>query len=168
MANTIVNDVRSSSGLNDVTDRARTVLEPPEPLSKAVRKRWDIIIAARSTKEWASGIDLELAVILAKMLVQLDREERLLQAEGAVITGVRGGPAVNPRAGVVSSLRGSILRYEARLHFDVEQGGSVDRKNARQAERKAAERDKAADRDGELIQRFGDGLLPRPKPRSVQ
>ena len=154
MPTTIINDVRAPSCRADVTERARTVLEPPVLLERDERAKWNDIVAARSVKEWQSGIDLHLACILAKAIAQLDRESALLDQEGCVLQGPRGGAVPNPRIAVVNSLRASILRYEARLHFDVENGNSADRKSAREAERKAAQRYQAAD-DDSLIQKLG-------------
>ena len=57
---------------------------------------------------------------LAKAMAMFDHESALLEEEGTVLTGPRGGAVPNPRVMVVTSLRASILRYEARLHFDVE------------------------------------------------
>jgi len=147
------------------------VLEIPIPLSPAERAKWDAIIAARSVKEWATGIDLHLAAILAKAMAQLDKESALLDQEGTVLKGPRGGAVPNPRALIVTSLRAVILRYEARLHFDVEAGISADRKTAREAERKAQARDKVADGNAlikRLTTRSKDDLLPRPPPKAVQ
>ena len=124
------------------TERARTVIEPPVPLSSAERAKWDAIIAARSVKEWQVGIDLHLAGILAKAMAMFDRESELLDQEGTVLIGPRGGAVPSPRVLVVTSLRASILRFKSRLHFNVESGNGADRKTAREAERKAADRDR--------------------------
>jgi hypothetical protein len=171
MADKLLNDIRAPSARVAVTERARTQIEPPEALSKAQRKKWDVIVAARSVKEWGVGIDLYLALMLCKMMVQLDREERLLYVEGSVVNGPRGGKVPNPRAPLVASLRSFILRYEARLHFDTEIGNSTDRKNARQAERNAVQRDNMHADDSDLIQRLDTGrdpsLLPHSKPRPI-
>lgn len=166
------NDIRNSPSAQELADRVNTDLRPPVVLSVKERQRYDDIIAARSAKEWSSGIDRHLACILAKAMVELDGECYKLKREGSVVTGPRGGMVPNPRCAIIASLRAIILRYEARLHFDVESGNSTDRKNAREAERFAKAREQHAD-DDPLIQRLKprheqDDLIPRHgKPKIV-
>ncbi|TCL74443.1 hypothetical protein [Rhizobium sp. BK251] len=166
------NDIRSSNTAQELADRVNMDLRPPVPLSVKERSKYDDIINARSAKEWACGIDLHLAVTLAKTMCELDRETYLLRKEGTVVTGPKGGLVANPRAGIVNSLRSMVLRYESRLHFDVEAGNATDRKHARIAERFAKQREEHA-ADDPLIQRLRprheqDDLIPRRgKPKIV-
>ena len=108
MATNTLNDTRNPAARSEVAERARKEFTPPVPLNDSEMVKWKTIIAARSAVEWETGIDLNLAAILAQMLAQYDHETELLDDEGTVITGPRGGVVVNPRVVVVNTLRASI------------------------------------------------------------
>ncbi len=91
-------------------------LAPPWPLTAAQKPIWDEILLRRARDEW-QPVDLRFAAELARVIVELRREDRRLSREGFVVESDRG-PKQNPRAIVTKALSGRALalaRY-LRIH----------------------------------------------------
>ena len=98
---------------------AASAVSPPSsvPLSAADLSFFDAIIAEAALSEWTSHT-VEVAALLARSMADLEREQRLLRAEGSVLASDRGSPVVNPRSRVVADLTAAILssRRSLQLH----------------------------------------------------
>ncbi len=131
-------------------------LSPPGhvPLDDCDWPFWHSIVAEFAKADWTDH-RLELCALLAKEMADLERNQRLLRAEGFVFVTACGAASTNPRGRVVQALSGQImaLRRSLALHA---RGRSGDSRNdaARRASAKAIEG--WADGIGE------DDLLARP------
>jgi hypothetical protein len=118
---------------------------------------WNVVEeAARS--EWTDH-QLELAALLARAMCDLEREQRELRKEGAVVRGAMGQPAVNPRKQVVAMHAAAILsiRRSLGIHSRAKAGEARDVTKRRQYL-------KGHERDNPLK----DNLLGPSGPRTVQ
>lgn len=85
------------------------------------------VIAEFARSEWTAH-QLEMAAMLARSMADLEREQRMLRAEGTVAKTDRGTPVVNPRKTVVQMLAGTILsmRRSLALHARAQGGEARD------------------------------------------
>lgn len=97
---------------------------------------WYSVIAEFAKAEWTQH-NLELAAILARAMASLEAEQRVLRAEGFVLTLDSGAAAANPRSRVVQALMGQILALRRSLALHA-RGRSGDNRN--DAGRRAAGR----------------------------
>ena len=127
------------------------VISPPSnvPLESGDLPFFASVIGEFARADW-SAHQLELAAMLARMMADMEREQRLLRSEGSVMATERGTPVVNPRKAVVQMLAGSILstRRSLSLHARAQSGEARD-----VAKRKGIAKDTEADLDDELLAR---------------
>ena len=166
-------DLRKVGTLQDIAEVQYP--EPPENFDERHRKVFDRIIKTRAAVQWKDGVDIELAVELARVSCDLEDERQLLKDEGMVVTGPRGGVAVNPRLTACNSLRNAILRFEGRLRL-----GTLDSRDPTMTKRgmdtaRHLEQMEALSADDGLIpsplrgpQPMDDGLLPRFAPTPLK
>ena len=64
---------------------------------------WDGIILSRAHDEWTKA-DLVVAAQLARTQADIEKQQQLLDCEGAVIDNARGTPVMNPRVSVLEGL----------------------------------------------------------------
>lgn len=72
------------------------------------------IVLEFAKSQW-SNHQLELAAMLARMMADLEEEQRKLREEGTVMYSEKGTPVVSPRKTVVQMLAGSILSMRRSL-----------------------------------------------------
>jgi hypothetical protein len=98
---------------------ANRVIKPPAhvPLDDCDLPFFDNVISEFARADWTDH-QLELAAMLARMMSDMEREQRILRDEGSIMTTEKGTPVVNPRKTVVQMLSGSILsmRRSMQLH----------------------------------------------------
>jgi hypothetical protein len=127
-------------------------LQPPShvPLDDMDWPYWHSVVAEFARAEWTEH-QLELAAMLARMMANLEAEQRALRAEGYVSHSERGTPVVNPRAAACKGLAGDILamRRSLALHARAQSGDT-----RADAVRKAAGKQIEVD--------FADDLIARP------
>lgn len=88
-----------------MVDAARPDLEPRPHvmLRDGDRPFFDDILRARARAEWDEHA-LGDAVRLARLEADIEREQRLLDAEGTVVENARGTPVANPRVAVLADM----------------------------------------------------------------
>lgn len=97
------------------------------------------VLAEFARSEWTAH-QLELAAMLARTMADLEREQRGLREEGAVVVTERGTPVVNPRKTVVQMHAGAILSFRRSLSLHARaQGGEARDVGKRRAINKANE-----------------------------
>lgn len=97
------------------------------------------VIDEFARSEWTAH-QLELAAMLARMMADLEREQRLLRSEGAVMKTKAGTPVVNPRKTVVQMHAGSIMSMRRSLSLHARaQGGEARDISKRQVHAKSVE-----------------------------
>ena len=72
------------------------------------RPFWDNILRARARSEWSEA-DLVVAAQLARCMADIEREQRLLDAEGTVVANDRGTLVTNPCFRAINELKQSQL-----------------------------------------------------------
>lgn len=83
------------------------------------------VIDEFARSEWTAH-QLEVAAMLARTMADLEREQRLLRDEGAVLKTEKGTPVVNPRKTVVQMHASSILSFRRSLSLHARaQGGEA-------------------------------------------
>lgn len=99
--------------------------------------------------DWTAH-QLELAAMLARMMADLEREQRELREEGSIAYSEKGTPVVNPRKQMVQMLAGSILsaRRSLSLHARAQGGEARD-----VAKRKGMAKAVQSELDDELLAR---------------
>lgn len=99
------------------------------------------VIAEFARADW-SAHQLELAAMLARTMCDLEREQRELRAEGAVVVTEKGTPIPNPRKTVVQMHSSTILSMRRSLSIHGRgQGGEkrdVDKRRGLNRETEAA------------------------------
>lgn len=112
----------------------RNKIAPPSymPLKREEKPFWNSIISELSKSE-CSGSRLELAVWLSRTMASLEREQRLLDQEGSVITiknvaGFETKRIANPRSRLISDYaqRATTLRRGLGLHTRAQDGEARD------------------------------------------
>lgn len=134
-----------------MSDAAREIVPPSNvPLAKDDLPFFASVIAEFARSDWTAH-QLELAALLARTMADLEREQSLLRAEGAVVDG-KFGPVVNPRKLVVQMHAGNILgfRRSLSLHGRAQGGEARDVAKRRLA---AKEIEAGAELDDDLIAR---------------
>lgn len=102
-------------------------LQPPShvPLDDGDRPFWQSVIAEFARADWSEH-QLELAAMLARTMALAESEQRLLRAEGFVVTRETGTTVSNPRARTSRALLGDIMamRRSLALHARARSGDS--------------------------------------------
>lgn len=99
-----------------VSGTSAVPIAPPStvPLDAAALSFFASIVAELPKSEWSRHM-LEVGAVLARMLSYLEREQRALRAEGAVLATDRGQPMANPRLKVVATYVFAILAIRRSL-----------------------------------------------------
>ena len=82
---------------------------------------WRSIVAEFPPEQW-SPHQLDLAAILARMMADLEREQRLCKEEGLIIIGTRGGKRASPRGRCINGLVRQITDMRKSLGLAKRQG----------------------------------------------
>ena len=166
-------DLRKVGTLQDIADVPYP--EPPDDFDERHRKVFDRIIKTRAAVQWKDGVDVEMAIELARVSCDLEDERQQLKTEGMVLTGPRGGVVVNPRLVACNSLRNAILRFEGRLRLGtLDSRDPVLTKRGKETARHLEELDSLSASDGLIPRRdamrppVDDSLLPRFSPAVVK
>lgn len=130
---------------------AQQVFEPPSHVSVPAHARpfFEAIMKARV--EW-TDVDIAHAANLARCQADIEINEMMLKAEGAVITNAKGMPVMNPRHAILEQLsrRSVALSRMLQVHALATVGQSEDQRGRNTAKRNAA---KVFDELDELIAR---------------
>ncbi len=86
--------------------RRAALLRPPKvpahiELRPAERPHWDAILRERPFDEWDEVL-LPMVATMARLSVEIEREQARLRDEGAVIHYPNGIPRTNPRAALIT------------------------------------------------------------------
>ena len=110
---------------------------------------WRSVVEEFSREELSAHL-LEVAAILARTLCDLDREQKLLRQEGAVMKSEKGALSPNPRNSVVKTLSDTMLslRRSLALHARARAGEARDVAKRRSINKETA---KATSTDDDLI-----------------
>ena len=112
-------------GALEVIAMAGQDVSPPDsvPLSDDDMPFFDAVVAEFARSEWTDH-SLQMAAMLARMMCDMEREQRVLRTEGSVAFSEKGTPVVNPRKTVVQMLSGSILsmRRSLAIHAHAQKG----------------------------------------------
>lgn len=101
---------------------------------------WEGIIKARATDEWDDA-DLVVAAQLARTQADIEKQQELLDSEGAVVENARGTQIMNPRVTVLEQL----ARREMALMRTLRMGGqAIGDKREFQGARKTEKQARAA------------------------
>jgi hypothetical protein len=108
--------IDSASEAVRVMSAAARKIDPPSnvPLDKSDLPFFASVIAEFARSEWTAH-QLELAAMPARTMADLEREQRALRVEGAVVKSDKGTPVVNPRKAVVQMHAASILSFRRSL-----------------------------------------------------
>jgi hypothetical protein len=102
---------------------------------------WHSVIAEFARSEWTDH-SLEIAAMLSRSMADLEREQRMLRAEGFIAVRENGTSVENPRSRVVKSLTGDILSLRRSLSLHARaRGGEAEKIGPRRAIAKAIEAD---------------------------
>ena len=120
---------------------------------------WHNVIEEAARSEWTEH-QLELAALLARSMCDLEREQRELRKEGAIVRGAMGQAAANPRKQIVAMHAAVILslRRSLGIHSRAKGGEARD-----VAKRRGILKEHEA---GSPLR--GDDLLGPSAPRTVQ
>lgn len=147
--------VDSATAAVEVMRRAVTArVEPPSNVALDAEDMpfFASVIDEFARSEWTAH-QLELAAMLARMMADLEREQRGLRAEGSVMVTEKGTPVVNPRKTVVQMHASTILSMRRSLSLHARaQGGEARDVAKRRGQSKVIE-------DGNPLD---DDLLARP------
>jgi len=152
------NPINTLTETQRIVAAATKVIHPPHTvaLDKEDISLFDSIISECPKAEWTTH-KIEVAALLARAMSDLSREQALLRIEGAVVTGPRGTPMLNPRKQVVQLHVLSIvqLRRTLSLHVYATEGTGRDT---------AKRRETAKDMELAAIPkaRVDDGLIAHP------
>lgn len=142
---TVAGDVAAFAG-------ALEGMQPPEhsPLRDEDYPFWEDITRARARDTW-SKLDLVHAVNLARTFADIEKAQRLLDAEGFVIENARGTMVENPMFRVLETLKraATTLSKHLQVHSHATNGPSRGLKPAAAAQRTAESI--MADADDDLI-----------------
>jgi cob(I)alamin adenosyltransferase len=141
----------STANLHRIVAGANVEIAPPAhiPLEEADWPYWHSIIEEYAKADWTRHT-LDLAAFLARMMANLEAQQRQLFAEGPVITQSDGSLGSNPRNRVVATLNSQVLAFRRSLGLTarLKLGGTRDVARLRVANR-ATER--AAEDDDDLL-----------------
>jgi hypothetical protein len=144
--------IDSAAGAVEAARASQQQISPPSnvPLDDSDLPFFASVIAEFARSEWTAH-QLELAAMLARTMADLEKEQRLMRAEGSVCMTEKGTPVINPRKTAVQMHYSNIhsARRSLSLHARAQQGEARD---------VAKRRDMAREFDGDE----GDDLLARP------
>ena len=75
-------DLRKVGTLQDIADVPYP--KPPDDFDERHRKVFDRIIKTRAALQWKDGVDIEMAIELARVSCDLEDERQQLKTEGMV------------------------------------------------------------------------------------
>lgn len=129
----------AASAVKAMLNAAQADLRPPSHvrLRDGDEPFWIGVVRARARDEWTET-DLVVAAQLARCLHDIEREQLLLDAEGAVVQNDKGTQIVNPRVSVLEQY----ARREMALMRTLRMGGRIagdtrDESGARKTERQS-------------------------------
>jgi hypothetical protein len=141
----------STANLHRILAGANMEIAPPAyiPLQEADWPYWHSIIEEYAKADWTRH-SLDLAAFLARMMADLESQQRQLFAEGPVITRPGGSLGPNPRNRVVASLQSQVLAFRRSLGLTarLKLGGTRDVARLRDANRRT---ERAADGSDDLL-----------------
>jgi hypothetical protein len=110
--------IDSGAELARVAAGAFRQIEPPSnvPLEPGDLPFFASVVAEFARVEWTAH-QLELAAMLARTMADMEREQRMMRAEGSVVYTEKGTPVVNPRKAVLQMAAGTILSYRRSLQL---------------------------------------------------
>ena len=119
---------------------SRQIVVPAHvPLEREDLPFWNSVLAEFARSEWTDH-QLELAAMLARTMADLEREQRALRDEGAVMMSEKGTPVVNPRKTVIQMHAGTILSFRRSLSLHARaQHGEAEKIGPRRAAAKDVE-----------------------------
>lgn len=128
-------------------------IKPPDcvDLDDADLPFFDAVIAEFARADWTEH-QLQLAAMLARMMNDLQNEQKALRAEGSVAYSDKGTPVINPRKTAVQMYAGSILSMRRSLSLHARATGEARDKGKRNKISKEMEANGGND----------DDLLARP------
>ena len=146
----------SASERSRIVQAAYRDIKAPDhvPLDAKDIPFFNSVIAEFAKSEW-SDHQLEMAAMLARMMADMEFEQKILREEGSIAYSEKGTPVVNPRKTVVQMLAGSILSMRRSLALHARAQGSSD--IAKQAAQKKVAKDMEAG-----VLSFDDDLISRP------
>ena len=99
-------------------EAAASPVHPPAsvPLRAAELRFFAAIVDEAARSEWTAH-SLEIAAMLARSMAALEEEQRLLRAEGSVLTSDLGTRTPNQRVSVVASLTSAVLAFRRSLQL---------------------------------------------------
>ena len=137
-----------------VMSAATKRIDPPSnvPLSDDDLPFFASVLAEFARSEWTAH-QLELAAMLARTMCDLEKEQRMMRAEGSIVTTEKGTPVINPRKTAIQMHYSNIhsARRSLALHARAQSGEARD-VGKRRAIAKDVETDNPLD----------DELLARP------
>ncbi len=112
---------------------------------------WTAVIRARARDEWTDS-DLVIGAQLARCQADIEREQELLDSEGAVIENARGTQVMNPRVTVLEQLsRRELALMRSLCMAGIAKGDKRDMAKARSLQHQAERaRDELAEEDSLL------------------
>jgi len=144
--------IDTTAGAVAAAQAAQAQISPPSnvPLDESDLPFFASVLAEFARSEWTAH-QLELAAMLARTMADLEKDQRLMRTEGAVMKSDKGTPVVNPRKTVIQMNASIILSYRRSLSLHARaQGG--------EARDVAKRRDQAREFEAD----DGDDLLARP------
>lgn len=146
--------ITSLSAQSKIQAMATKEIRPPShvPLEEKDEPFFYNVVAEFAKSEWTEH-QLELAAMLARMMCDLEEEQRKLRQEGSVMYSEKGTPVVSPRKTVIQMHSGAILsmRRSLALHARAQTSTNNFGRNARNS--------KIIEVDAESI---NDDLIARP------
>jgi hypothetical protein len=154
MANNRRPRIDSTAARARVISQSAAPVSPPSnvPLDKEDMPFFASVIAEYARSEWSEH-ELELAAMLARKMCDMEREQRLLRAEGSVLSNARGNPIQNPRAFTLRALDTSILAMRRSLAID---------SRAKGGDKRDIDKRASIAKEVEADSPLGDDLLARP------
>lgn len=131
---------------------ARIVPPAHVPLQERDLPFFDSVIAEFAKSEW-TGHQLECAAMLARMMSDMEEEQRLLREEGSILTTEKGHLVVSPRKTLVQMLAGSIFSMRRSLALHARAGGARTQDIAKRAKIGKKIEAAALETDDDLIAR---------------
>ncbi|MGC7561346.1 hypothetical protein [Pasteurella sp. PK-2025] len=118
----------STSAKVQAVKSAQIKIEPPQKLTKQERRYWESIVTSRDS--W-TPIDLERAVKLARLYVEIDEYEKELSKTKRWFTSDSGLPKLHPLHVVVKDLWASEIQMcrSLQIHSRATNGESRDQVN---------------------------------------
>jgi hypothetical protein len=125
----------STDNLHRIFAGANIEIAPPAhvPLTDADWPYWHSIIEEYAKSDWTRHA-LDIVALLARTMALLEEQQRLMFAEGPVLTKADGSPCPNPRNRVVATLNGQVLALRRSLGLTARAKAGSSRDAARQRE----------------------------------